>query len=315
MLRARALLAGLTLLFASAAAAQDDMSLSPASIAPLGEQPAADPCQLRLAPTPALRYRGARSRGYEGSSDRLHTELGTITVEHGGDECTYMVRIEPDGGPGRAQLHSGSNTLTFQIDHAGRDSVQAGNVVEMRGSLSRGQRQRQAGFQISLPPGQRVPAGQYVGRVIVSLFDSRDGRQDLITRQSVDVVTQVAPSVVASFGSNAGGGVHSTALDFGPLMKGQEKSLDFSVAANTPYSIDLVSQNGGKLRHEFSDNGIGYDVRVDGRLVEPAPGEETPLLKGSSSAQHSLDVLIRTDTSYALAGKYTDRLTLVIAAD
>ena len=104
-------------------------------------------------------------------------------------------------------------------------------------------------------------------------------------------------------------------VDFGALMKGQEKSLDFSVAANTPYSIDLLSENAGELRHEFTPNGIAYELRMDGQLVHPAAGTETTILQGSTSSQHRLDFMIRTDTALALAGKYSDRLTLVIGAD
>ena len=315
MLPARIWLAALALIFADAAWAQDDMSLSPVSMAAPGAQSAADSCQLRLAPTPAIWYRGARSRGYEGNSDRFHTELGAVAIEHRGESCTYIVRIEPDTGAGQAVLRSGSNTLNFQIDPAGRDTVQSVNVVEVPGSIPRGQPQRQANFQISIPPGQHVPAGQYTGRLMVSLFDSRDGGQELVTRQTVDVVTQVAPSVVASFGSDAQAGIKSMDVGFGTLMKGQEKSLEFSVAANTPYSIDLLSENAGQLRHEFTSNGIAYDLRIDGQLVQPAAGTETTILQGSTSSQHSLDFMIRTDTALALAGKYSDRLTLIIAAD
>lgn len=315
MLLARLWLAVMALTLASAASAQDDIALSPTSMAVPGETSTADPCQLRLAPTRTIHYRGARSRGYESASDRIHSELATIAIEHGGDGCTYIVRIEPDGGPGQAQMHSGPNALIFQIDHAGRDSVQAGNVVEIQGSIPRGQRQRQAQFQISLPPGQLVPAGQYIGRVLVSLYDSRDGGQELVTRQSVEVVTRVAPSVTASFGSDARGGLRSTTLDFGPMRKGLEKSVDFAVDANTLYSIYLLSQNGGELRHEFTPTGIAYDLRIDGKLVAPAPGAETALIKGATSSQHRLGILIRPDTTHAPAGKYTDRLTLVIAGD
>ena len=104
-------------------------------------------------------------------------------------------------------------------------------------------------------------------------------------------------------------------LDFGSMRKGLEKSVDFAVDANTLYSIYLLSQNGGELRHEFTPTGIAYDLRIDGKLVAPAPSAETALVKGAASSQHRRGILIRPDTTHAPAGKYTDRLTLVIAGD
>lgn len=315
MLYARLWLAGLALMLANAATAQDALPLSPTSMTEPGTGSATAPCRLRLAPAPLIQYRGPLSRGYDGDSNRVHTELGTLTVEHSGEACAYIVRIEPDTGPGKAALYSGAHSLDVRVDQLGREISQGDNVVEVHGSMPRGQPQRQVKFQVSVPPGQRVPAGQYVGRLAVSLFDSRDGGQELVTRQTVDVVTQVAPSVVASFGSDAQAGIKSMDVGFGTLMKGQEKSLDFSVAANTPYSIDLLSENAGQLRHEFTSNGIAYDLRIDGQLVQPAAGTETTILQGSTSSQHRLDFMIRTETALALAGKYSDRLTLIIAAD
>tara|TARA_R100001244_G_scaffold28828_2_gene28175 strand:- start:832 stop:1779 length:948 start_codon:yes stop_codon:yes gene_type:complete len=315
MLYARLWLAGLALMLANVATAQDALPLSPTSMTEPGTASATDPCRLRLAPAPLIQYRGALSRGYDGDSNRVHTELGALTVEHSGEACAYIVRIEPDAGPGKATLHSGSDTLDVRIDQAGREISSGDNVVEVHGSMPRGQPQRQIKFQVTLPPGQRVRAGQYTGRLAVSLFESRDGGQELVTQQTVDVVTQVAPSVVASFGSDAQGGIKSMDMDFGTLMKGQEKSLDFSVAANTPYSIDLLSENAGELRHEFTPYGIAYDLRIDGQLVQPAAGTETTILQGHTSSQHRLDFMIRTETALALAGKYSDRLTLIIAAD
>ena len=85
--------------------------------------------------------------------------------------------------------------------------------------------------------------------------------------------------------------------------------------ANTLYPSYLRSQNGGELRHEFTPTGIAYDLRIDGKLVAPAPSAETALVKGAASSQHRRGILIRPDTTHAPAGKYTDRLTQMIVGD
>lgn len=280
-----------------------------------GRPDASDPCRLELAPAPVIRYRGALSRGYDGDSNRHHAERASIKIEHAGDTCAYILRVEPDGGPGSATLHSGGDSLVFSVDHVGRPNGRGDNVVELNGSILRGQRQKQAGFEVSIPSGQSVRAGQYVGRLVIYLYEDQGGARDLVSQRVVEVAVDVEPKVVASLGSDPHAGTKSMTMDFGTLVRGQTKTLDFSVDANTLYSVGLMSQNGGELRHEFTSAGIPYEVRVDGDTVQPTEASETTVLSNSSDAQHNMQIMITGNTNSALAGNYSDRLTIVIKAD
>ncbi|WP_143435423.1 hypothetical protein [Henriciella aquimarina] len=295
--------------------AQADIPLTPVNAAPL-EKDVVDPCRLQLAPSPVIRYRGALSRGYDSDSSRVHAEVAAIEVEHSGESCSYTVRVEPDGGPGTASLFSGPNALAFNISETGRPDGPGDNVVEVTGMIPRGHPQKQARFQVVIPPRQTAPAGQYVGRIAVSLYKDNGGAREFVAQQSVEVAVDVPPKVAASFGTDPHAGVKSMALDFGTLLQGQEKSLDLSVDANTLYSVDLVSENAGELRHEFTSAGIPYEVRMDGQLVQAdgVPGDAR-ILEGVSGGQHSMAFMVTGNTFTALAGKYSDRLTLVITAD
>ena len=280
----------------------------------LNEQPT--PCTLQIRPPDMVVYRGALSRGYDSNSDRQHTEIAKVLIEHEGDSCPYTLRIEPEAGPGTAYMYNGQDALAFEISPPGRSGNSGSNMVEIAGNVARGQFQRTIPFDVQIPAGQRTVAGRYAGRLEVSLYPDTSAAGEPADRQYMEVVVDVLPRVDASFGTDPLARRKSRRLDFGTLRKGQKSSVDFSVTANTGYSVKMVSDNRGALHHEFTPSSIEYDVYLDGNPVsiEESASREV-LLSGASSSQHSIDLLITGDTDKALAGNYTDRLTLIISAD
>ncbi|MBR9808399.1 MAG: hypothetical protein GYB49_14375 [Alphaproteobacteria bacterium] len=280
----------------------------------LGEQPT--PCTLQIRPPDMVVYRGALSRGYNSDSDRQHTEIAKVIIEHEGDACPYTLRIQPETGRGTAYMYNGQNTLEFEVSPPGRSGGSGSNMVEIAGNVARGQFQRTVSFDLQIPPGQKTVAGRYVGRLEVSLYPDTSAAGELADRQYMEVVVDVLPRIDASFGTNAIGGQKTTSLNFGKLQKGQKSSIEFSVTANIGYSIKVTSDNSGTLRHEHTTSGIDYSVYLDGtRISVDASSASETLLSSATNSQHSMDFLITSNTSKALAGNYTDRLTLVVSAD
>ncbi|WP_146739706.1 hypothetical protein [Hyphomonas pacifica] len=263
-----------------------------------------------------LVYRGALSRGYNSESDRQHTETSKVLIKHAGDSCPYTLRIEPEGGAGTAYMYNGQEVLEFEVSPPGRSGALGNNIVELSGNIARGQFQRTVPFEVQIPSRQKTLAGRYTARLEVSLYSDASSVGELADRQYMELVVDVLPRIDASFGTDPVAHQKSQTLDFGTLRQGQKSSLDFSVTANTGYSIKMVSDNRGVLRHEFTQSSIDYDVFLDGNVVslEGSPPNDI-LLSAVTNSHHRMDLLITGNTETGLAGHYSDRLTLVISAD
>ncbi|MEQ8559138.1 MAG: hypothetical protein RIB03_12545 [Henriciella sp.] len=240
-------------------------------------------------------------------------EVVTLKVAHRGEQCRYRIQIEPDAGASAPLLTSPSGSLEYGIQDGG-PNVTADSRVEKFGMFSDMQREASHQFEIRVAPGQDVRAGRYTGHIRVSLFKDDNGLDTFQDERIVEVVADVAPTVSASFGTDPLAGSRSADIDFGVLSRNQSRSLQFSVAANTGYSLSLSSRERGRLKHEFTDFGIPYDLVLDGREIDLETAEHDQHLTGLQSSQHDLRFDVSSDPQTALAGFYSDQLTIVIAA-
>lgn len=280
-----------------------------------GAAPEAEPaCEMRISPPSALTYRGPFSRGYDAASSHAHAELASVKILHDGGTCQYTLRIEPETGPGDATLSASSGQLKFHIEPRGGQGRNASNVIELPGAFSRNQPQTDVPFQVTMPTGQRAMAGVYNGRIALSLYRTDNGIEELMDQQSMFVTSNVTPKVSASFGDLANGNNQSVDLNLGMMTRHQNASLDFAVSANTDYKVNLESQNSGALKHEFSDNLLDYEIRIDGQVVRDSDPNAATLFSGNDNSRHRLDFELQGDPALGVAGKYSDRLTLIISA-
>lgn len=160
------------------------------------------------------------------------------------------------------------------------------------------------------PPGQWVPAGTYERRLRLSLQDDW-GRT--LSELPLTLIQVVQPRVSLRW-SNSGGTLAS--LDFGPLSRGQWRSTELSVQRNTPYSLQISSQNAGVLRNaRFPEDTVPYRLELDGRSVNPHNTIVVPeqARSSGSTARHQLGIEI-LDVQRVRAGTYQDYLSLTILA-
>ena len=293
---------------AGVACAEESSTIAPESESNLQE------CEMRISPPSTITYRGPFSRGYDAASSYSHAERATVRILHEGGACQYMLRIEPDTGPGEGHIHSASGHLIYNIEPSGGQGQNADNLVELSGSFSSNQSQKEVPFQISMPIGQRALAGMYSGRVALSLYRTDNGAEELVDQQSVYFASEVAPKVSASFGELASGNNNSIDLDLGTMTRNQKASVDFAVSANTNYKVNFESVNSGALRHELSGLTLDYDIRIDGQLLRDSYPNSATLFTSNENSRHRLDFELRDDATLGVAGKYSDRLSLIISA-
>ncbi len=162
---------------------------------------------------------------------------------------------------------------------------------------------------IRVPPGQWGKADTYLQRMRLSLVDFM-GRT--ITERTLTLWQPVRPQVSLQFRQY---GTTQADLDFGQLEKGKTRQIDIQVKHNTPYLLQLSSQNASVLRNpQHPESTIAYRVALDGRNIDL---KNTVHVHGQhsshSTTQHQLRVEIQ-DVERVRAGTYQDNLNLTIQA-
>lgn len=185
-------------------------------------------------------------------------------------------------------------------------------------------------FYISVPAlaaQGTPPPGIYSDTVQVAIYgynpNSGNYLYDGITNLTVTLIitNQIAISIVeegAAFNPTA----TSRVLDYGVLSQNQELGADVIVRSNTPYQLRIASPNGGRLKHESSDESINYQLRVNSMNVGLTGTQGTPVTIGGNTGasqpsgdRFNLKVKILEATDGKLSGQYQDVITITAIAN
>jgi hypothetical protein len=162
--------------------------------------------------------------------------------------------------------------------------------------------------------GWGLRAGRYVEQLRLLLIDENGtelGSDFISLRMNVPQA-----AALRIFGA-AGGGEGPARMDLGQLSSTREtRSAPFQVRvwSTAPYNVTFGSDNGGYLVHANGLDRIRYQLTVDSRQVDLTSPSEThfPSHTGAAGDIHPLELLVGPVT--ALAGSYSDRVTITITA-
>ncbi|MEN5362280.1 hypothetical protein [Brevundimonas intermedia] len=194
------------------------------------------------------------------------------------------------------QVAPRSGSLTREPRSRGEDSN--GLSASATGEMSRDD------LVLTIQPGQRVLPGRYSARVRVSA--SSDPSDMAVTNAGapLEVMVEVLPMVGLAAGSG-------TSLELGDIRPGGSavRPVTFQAYSNTPYEIQLLSDNDWKLLRKGSVSGaIEYAPEMNG-LGTAHSGQFQP----SSATYHRHDLNVRvSDFERAGAGIYSDWVTIRI---
>ncbi|MEP0316871.1 MAG: hypothetical protein ABJL57_15855 [Hyphomonas sp.] len=127
-------------------------------------------------------------------------------------------------------------------------------------------------------------------------------------------------------------GTASYAVDM--LETGNQGSLTILYSCNSPYTVSLESANGG-MYHNESTGGVNIDYDVEASWLGLGIGATTTnsasmagtpvtivtnndwqnILFNGGTRTGNLDLSFDSPTEYAVAGTYSDVLTIILAAD
>ncbi len=169
-------------------------------------------------------------------------------------------------------------------------------------------------LQFRVPTEWGIAAGNFAEQLMFSLYDVTGARRD----QSVVHVTIAIPAAVSvrlagAVRDNAG----AARIDLGVLSPRKEnRSSPFAarILSTTAYSVSFLSANGGRLRSDAGRSEIPYKLYFDGRLATLAgsPVFSRPTHTGASGDVKPMLIVVPPTT--ADAGRYSDRLTMMVSA-
>ena len=170
--------------------------------------------------------------------------------------------------------------------------------------------------RMRIPGGQDVRSGRYSARLDASVKDAVTGVE--LDRQSVELVSEVTPSVEANWvGVSRGEGSRTASLDLGDLSTGHVRSAGLQMRTNSDVTVEIESMNRGELAHSSDpDSAVGYSLSVDG---ETLPLNGTQRIQRINGTGGTVDAnlplrFVVGDTSRARAGEYSDTILVRISA-
>lgn len=171
-------------------------------------------------------------------------------------------------------------------------------------------------FQISVPTDWSLRAGTYTEQLQLLLIDERGKVRD----QSTLTTTIIIPTAVSLrlVGAVVGGKSHGPAqIDLGNLSNTSETRSDrfgARIFSTSPYTVQFSSVNLGNLLHEHGGEEIPYRLYFDGSLIDLGRATEIPYPSRPPESGDNRAMSIVVPPVTALAGRYSDRITITVAA-
>lgn len=288
---------------AAAAAAQD------------GPQP--EPCQLELATTGSVEWRGLYGRGYDVLEPAEAFEPVTVIVRHTGAACRFF--LTASAGPGGQQLVGPAGRLTYDIlsEPQGRSVLTADylgtETSRIYGEFAEGAAEESKALYVAIPVDQFVAGGRYHSTALLRAFRMGASGPELAGEAPLAVTTFV-PSVAKANLASLPDGVRETMIDFGDLTVPQTQTLTLQIRTNADISLSLQSSHGGKLVHDAGFAKLPYMVRMRGQPVNLASRLRFGRAETMASRQLELpiDLTIASTRGQLPAGHYSDTLLVTI---
>ena len=254
-----------------------------------------------------------------GGSDGGPTANVPDLSEGGTERCSAAIRIARVGviaDPGLPPYilnAPGNRQIEILPDPAAGGTADSDVIVANTPSDSRG---RTVPFQIGVTTEWGLRAGSYIEQLQLSLIDPNGS----ITDSTTLTITIVIPAAVSLrlVGAVVGGGDSGPAqIDLGTLSSSADtRSQRFGarILSTAPYAVRFSSLNLGNLMHERGDEQVPYRLFFDGALVDLAGTNEFHYPNHTPREGDSRPMSIVVPAVVALAGRYSDRITMTVTA-
>lgn len=237
----------------------------------------------------------------------------------GGGPCSMTIRIarlavspDPDFPPYLLRA-PGNQQIEILPDPASGGTADSDIIIA---NAPPGPQGRAVPFQIGVQTEWGLRAGTYIDRLQLLLIDEAG---NIVDRSPLTITIRIPPAVsLRLVGAVVGGGGGGPAqVDLGNLSSTTETRSErfgariFSTAA---YVVRFDSANQGNLLHEQGREQVPYRLFFDGVLVDLVGANEFPYLNSTPKGGDRRPMRIVVPPVVALAGRYSDRITITVTA-
>lgn len=169
-------------------------------------------------------------------------------------------------------------------------------------------------FQVGVRTEWGLTSGTYTEQLQLSLIDQSGS----IVDQSTLTATIIVPSAVSMrlVGAVLGDGTAGPAqINLGNLSRSTETRsdpFDALIFSTAPYVVEFSSVNMGNLMHEQGREEIPYELFFDGSLIDLSGVYEIPYTESAPQSGDRRYMSIVVPPVVALAGQYSDRITMTV---
>lgn len=171
-------------------------------------------------------------------------------------------------------------------------------------------------FQIGVLTEWGLKAGTYTEQLELSLVNDSG---TIVDRTTLTITIVVPPAVsLRLVGAVTGGAMGGPVrIDLGNLSTTAEtRSQPFAarILSTAPYVVNFSSTNLGRLAHDQANAQIAYRLYFDNSLVDLAVTNDFPYLSATPRSGDSRPMRIVVPAVTALAGRYSDQITITVSA-
>lgn len=259
--------------------------------------------------------------GVEIAADGLASENLQLRVgngEDGDDPCAAILRVSRVAAPADPDFPSytlrapGNQDLDILPDAAAGGTARSDIAIANAPSGAQG---LAVPLQFRVPTEWGLRAGTYSEQLLVSLYDENNALKDTVTVTLTIVIPPAVSLRLAGAVAGAGGG--PATVDLGTLSPTAETSssaLAARIFSTSAYSVSLSSDNHGDLLNENGRDRLPYRLYFDGRLVDLAGANAFDFAEHTPSTGDIRPLRIVVPPAVAAAGRYSDRVTVVVTA-
>ncbi len=272
---------------------------------------------------------------YDFFSGTATAQAYEVKVNHAaGDSCDFVVTFSLGGAPDYdRRMTLGGGTLPYQLySQANRtgvlkDLLDAQSALEvLSGTISaQNTSPRTLTFHLVIPADQVVPPGAYQDSVTVSVYEGTLGGNPVLADSDGLVVSTTIERDIQLSLPNTGAPFdpddRNQSMDFGVLGQGDSLGFDLMVRTNAGYTVSMLSDNQGRLKHKdlaaAANATVDYTLRVDGAATDLSGSQAVMVANGSgttplSGVRHPTTVTIGS-VAGKISGTYEDTVTITAA--
>lgn len=240
-------------------------------------------------------------------------------VNQSAEACNLSLAVASAGSSGTRYFRRMGDKLRYVVETPDGDDYE-NDIDEPRGwhSLQGGVgKTKLITVKVKVPSGLIAPAGDYGNMLSFKLYRAGGGGLGTVATAPANAVVEERAQVNIAGASGSWGAWSVDELDFNTLNTGEIRSARVQVRATSGVTIQVVSQNKGKLKHKTLAAEVPYALKLNNvtMTLDPGPAETDVSPPVSLDGTSYPMVVTIGDVSGRPSGTYKDLLTITVTPE